>query len=123
METGSVNYRVLYRRFRPQRFDEIVGQDHIIPILKNQIRTGNISHAYLFSGPRGTGKTSAAKVFARAVNCLDPQDGEPCGRCASCTSGEDQAFTNVTEIDAASNRSIDDIRRLRDEVKAPSPLI
>ncbi|MBR4394814.1 MAG: DNA polymerase III subunit gamma/tau [Eubacteriaceae bacterium] len=116
METGSVNYRVLYRRFRPQRFDEIVGQDHIIPILKNQIRTGNISHAYLFSGPRGTGKTSAAKVFARAVNCLDPQDGEPCGRCASCTSGEDQAFTNVTEIDAASNRSIDDIRRLRDEV-------
>ena len=116
METGSVNYRVLYRRFRPQRFDEIVGQDHIIPILKNQIRTGNISHAYLFSGPRGTGKTSAAKVFARAVNCLDPQDGEPCGRCASCTSGDDQAFTNVTEIDAASNRSIDDIRRLRDEV-------
>ncbi|MBP0985888.1 MAG: DNA polymerase III subunit gamma/tau, partial [Oscillospiraceae bacterium] len=116
MATGSVNYRVLYRRFRPQRFDEIVGQDHIIPILKNQIRTGNISHAYLFSGPRGTGKTSAAKVFAKAVNCLDPQDGEPCGRCASCMASEDQAFTNVTEIDAASNRSIDDIRRLRDEV-------
>jgi len=81
-------YQVLYRRFRPKSFDEIVGQDHIVPVLKNEIKTGKISHAYLFSGPRGTGKTSAAKVFARAVNCLDPKDGEACGKCAACLAEE-----------------------------------
>lgn len=109
-------YQVLYRRFRPQTFDEIVGQDHIVPVLKNEIKTGKISHAYLFSGPRGTGKTSAAKVFARAVNCLDPVDGEACGKCASCLAEAGDAISNIIEIDAASNRGIDEIRQLKENV-------
>ncbi|NLW69594.1 MAG: DNA polymerase III subunit gamma/tau [Eubacteriaceae bacterium] len=109
-------YQVLYRQFRPGNFNEIVGQEHIIPILKNQIKTGNISHAYLFSGPRGTGKTSAAKVFAKAVNCLAPEEGEPCGKCELCTAGQTNSLSNVIEIDAASNRGIDEIRKLREEV-------
>jgi DNA polymerase-3 subunit gamma/tau len=111
-----MNYRVLYRRFRPETFADIVGQDHIIPILKNQIISGNVAHAYLFSGPRGTGKTSAAKVFAKAVNCLDPQDGEACGKCDYCLNFEEGGLTDIVEIDAASNRGIDEIRRLKDNV-------
>ena len=109
-------YQVLYRRFRPKSFDEIVGQDHIVPVLKNEIKTGKVSHAYLFSGPRGTGKTSAAKVFARAVNCLDPKDGEACGKCAACLAEEGAGMSNIIEIDAASNRGIDEIRQLRENV-------
>ncbi|MBO4360499.1 MAG: DNA polymerase III subunit gamma/tau [Eubacteriaceae bacterium] len=109
-------YQVLYRRFRPRTFDEIVGQEHIIPVLKNEIKMGRISHAYLFSGPRGTGKTSAAKVFARAVNCTSPVDGEACGECPSCLAEESGAISNIIEIDAASNRGIDEIRQLRENV-------
>lgn len=112
----SMNYRVLYRRFRPETFSDIVGQEHIVPILKNQIISGNIAHAYLFSGPRGTGKTSAAKVFAKAVNCHSPQNGEACGKCEYCLSFDDGGFTDIVEIDAASNRGIDEIRRLKDNV-------
>ena len=109
-------YQVLYRRFRPKTFDEIVGQEHIIPVLKNEIKMGRISHAYLFSGPRGTGKTSAAKVFARAVNCTSPVAGETCGQCSSCLAEETGAISNIIEIDAASNRGIDEIRQLRENV-------
>ena len=111
-----MSYRVLYRRFRPKSFSEIVGQEHIIPILRNQIKTGKISHAYLFSGPKGTGKTSAAKVFAKAANCLSPEDGEACGKCDYCLSFDSGGFTDIVEIDAASNRGIDEIRRLKDNV-------
>ena len=109
-------YQVLYRRFRPKTFDEIVGQEHIVPVLKNEIKMGRVSHAYLFSGPRGTGKTSAAKVFARAVNCSSPVDGEACGKCPSCLAEETGAISNIIEIDAASNRGIDEIRQLRENV-------
>ncbi len=109
-------YQVLYRRFRPQRFEDILGQEHIIPILKNEIETGNISHAYLFSGPRGTGKTTAAKVFAKAVNCQNPKGGEACMQCNTCLSEENGAISNVIEIDAASNRGIDEIRQLRENI-------
>ncbi|MBO7699731.1 MAG: DNA polymerase III subunit gamma/tau [Eubacteriaceae bacterium] len=109
-------YQVLYRRFRPKTFDEIVGQEHIVPVLKNEIKMGRVSHAYLFSGPRGTGKTSAAKVFARAVNCTSPVDGEACGKCPSCLAEETGAISNIIEIDAASNRGIDEIRQLRENV-------
>lgn len=111
-----MSYQVLYRRFRPKRFDEVVGQSHIIPILKNQIQSGNISHAYLFSGPRGTGKTSVAKIFARAVNCKSPEHGEACMKCESCLAEQNNALSNVIEIDAASNRGIDEIRQLKENV-------
>ncbi len=109
-------YQVLYRRFRPQRFEDILGQDHIIPILKREIETGNISHAYLFSGPRGTGKTTAAKVFARAVNCENPKNGEACMKCPACLSESSGTIPNIIEIDAASNRGIDEIRQLRENI-------
>ena len=111
-----MSYQVLYRRFRPTKFSEVAGQDHITAILKNQIITKKISHAYLFSGSRGTGKTSTAKIFARAVNCFDPQDGEPCGICEYCTKIKDNAMSDIIEIDAASNRGIDEIRDLKDKV-------
>ncbi len=111
-----MSYQVLYRRFRPQNFSEIVGQDHITAILKNQIINGNVAHAYLFSGPRGTGKTSAAKVFARAVNCSSPVNGEACGKCPSCMAAENDRLSDVIEIDAASNRGIDEIRDLIDKI-------
>ena len=109
-------YQVLYRRFRPQRFEDILGQDHIIPILKREIETGNISHAYLFSGPRGTGKTTAAKVFAKAVNCENPKGGEACMKCPACLSESNGTIPNIIEIDAASNRGIDEIRQLRENI-------
>ncbi len=111
-----MNYRVLYRRFRPETFKDVVGQDHIVPILKNQIISGNVAHAYLFSGPRGTGKTSVAKVFAKAVNCQNPRDGEACGSCGYCVNFEEGGLTDIVEIDAASNRGIDEIRRLKETV-------
>jgi len=108
-----MSYQVLYRRFRPTTFADIAGQEHITEILKNQIKNNRVAHAYLFCGSRGTGKTTTAKVFANAINCLSPVDGEPCGKCAYCTSND---ISDVIEIDAASNRGIDEIRQLRDKV-------
>ncbi len=111
-----MNYQVLYRRFRPDRFSDVAGQEHITTILKNQIMSGKVSHAYLFSGSKGTGKTSTAKIFARAVNCMNPQQGEPCGECDYCLKLKDNNLTDIIEIDAASNRGIDEIRDLKDKV-------
>ena len=111
-----MSYTALYRKFRPQRFDEIVGQEHITKTLKNQIIAGRVGHAYLFNGGRGTGKTSAAKVLARAVNCLNPQDGEPCNECEICKAALSGSLTDIVEMDAASNNSVEDIRSIREEV-------
>lgn len=108
-------YRALYRKWRPQIFGDIVGQEAITAALSNQIVTGKIGHAYLFTGTRGTGKTSCAKIFAKAVNCEDRQGAEPCGKCVCCTGLENGSILDVVEIDAASNNSVDDIRDLRDE--------
>ena len=109
-------YTALYRKFRPLRFDEMVGQEHITSTLKKQIIAGRIGHAYLFNGGRGTGKTSAAKILARAVNCLNLKDGEPCNECEICKSILAGALTDVVEMDAASNNSVEDIRSIREEV-------
>ena len=108
-------YQALYRKYRPRTFDEVVGQRSITQTLKTQVASGRLSHAYLFTGTRGTGKTSCAKILARAVNCLDPVDGNPCNHCAACRSIEEGACMDVLEIDAASNRGIDNIRSLRDD--------
>lgn len=112
-------YQAIYRKFRPKTFDELLGQEHITTILKNQVAKGNIGHAYLFSGTRGTGKTSAAKVFSRAVNCLDPTDGNPCNKCEICKGILDESIMDVIEMDAASNRKIEDIRELKEKVIYP----
>lgn len=114
-----MSYRALYRRFRPETFDDLVGQENVVTILKNQIKTDNIAHAYLFSGIRGTGKTSAAKVFARAVNCLDPQDGNPCNKCEICRGILDENIMDVVELDAASNNKVEDIRELKENSNYP----
>lgn len=111
--------KALYRAYRPQTFDEVVGQDAIVTALKNQIMTGHVGHAYLFSGTRGTGKTSCAKIFARAVNCLDSKEGNPCNMCAHCRAILEETTMDVVEMDAASNRGIDDIRELRETVIYP----
>lgn len=111
--------KALYRAYRPQTFDEVVGQEAIVTALKNQIMTGHVGHAYLFSGTRGTGKTSCAKIFARAVNCLDPKEGNPCNTCAHCRAILEETTMDVVEMDAASNRGIDDIRELRETVIYP----
>ena len=108
-------YRALYRKWRPRRFADVVGQQAIVTALQNQIRAGRIGHAYLFTGTRGTGKTTCAKIFAKAVNCLDPQNGDPCGQCAVCRGIDDGSILDVVEMDAASNNGVDDIRDLRDE--------
>lgn len=105
----------LYRRFRPKTFNEIIGQDHITTILKNQILLSRLSHAYLFTGTRGTGKTSLAKVFARAINCLNPNDAEPCNECENCLETISGKAVDIIELDAASNNSVDNIRELRDK--------
>lgn len=110
-------YTALYREWRPADFDGLVGQEHITAILKNQIKTGRISHAYLFSGPRGTGKTSTAKIFARAVNCRENREGNPCGECAVCRELSNENNMDVIEIDAASNNGVDEIRDLREKVR------
>ncbi len=111
----------LYREFRPKSFDDVVGQDYIIQTLKNQIKTNRLTHAYLFCGPRGTGKTSTAKIFARAVNCTHSTDGNPCGLCAECVA-LNEPNTDIVEIDAASNNRVEEIRDLREKVNFP-PLI
>ncbi|MET3291267.1 UNVERIFIED_CONTAM: DNA polymerase-3 subunit gamma/tau [Brevibacillus sp. OAP136] len=114
-------YTALYRVWRPQTFGDLVGQSHVTTTLRNAIREERLSHAYLFNGPRGTGKTSAAKIMAKAVNCEQPQDGEPCNECQACRAITDGAVTDVLEIDAASNRGVEEIRDIRDKVKfAPS---
>ena len=111
-------YLALYRKFRPTTFEGVIGQDHIVKTLINQIKMDKISHAYLFTGSRGTGKTSTAKIFARAINCLNPKNASPCGECENCKA---LAGTNidVLEIDAASNNGVDEIRDLREKVKYP----
>ena len=109
-------HQALYRKWRPPHFDEVYGQDHITSILKYQCATGKFSHAYLFCGSRGTGKTTCAKILAKAVNCLRPTPSGPCGECAACRSIDSGAATDVLEMDAASNNGVDDIRDIRDEV-------
>ena len=108
-------YRALYRKWRPQRFEDVVGQRGIVTALRNQIATGRVGHAYLFTGVRGTGKTTCAKIFAKAVNCLHPQNGDPCGECEICKGIDNGSILDVAEMDAASNNGVDDIRDLRDE--------
>ena len=112
-------YQALYRKWRPATFDEMCGQSHIIDILKRQCQTDKISHAYLFCGTRGTGKTSAAKILAKAANCISPVDGNPCGECENCKAVAMGNATDILEIDAASNNGVDNIRDLRDEVLYP----
>jgi len=111
-----LSYTALYRKFRPSTFKEIVGQEHITQTLKNQIIVGRVGHAYLLNGGRGTGKTSAAKVLARAINCLNPMNGEPCNECDICKSALNGSLTDIVEMDAASNNSVEDIRSIREEV-------
>ena len=110
-------HKALYRSYRPQNFEDVVGQEHIIRTLKNQIENNNVGHAYLFSGTRGTGKTSTAKIFARAVNCENSINQEPCNECEVCRDILNDNVMDVVEIDAASNNSVDDIRELRESVK------
>ena len=111
-----MSYTALYRNFRPLKFSDMVGQDHITKTLKNQVISGRVGHAYLFNGGRGTGKTTSAKILARVVNCLNPQDGEPCNECEICKEILAGSLTDVVEMDAASNNSVEDIRTIRDEV-------
>ena len=111
-------YTALYRAQRPEVFSEVIGQDHIVRILKNQISTNTVSHAYLFCGTRGTGKTTTARILAKAVNCMDEYEG-PCGVCEHCLSIKEGTFMDVIEIDAASNNGVDNIRELRESVKYP----
>lgn len=109
-------YQALYRKWRPVTFDDVCGQDHITDILKYETAENRISHAYLFCGPRGTGKTSCAKILAKAINCLSPVNGNPCGKCAACRSIDSESATDVLEMDAASNNGVDAVRAIRDEV-------
>ena len=111
-----MSYQALYREFRPRRFSELVGQEHITTTLKNQIKYNNLSHAYLFCGARGTGKTSTAKIFSRALNCLSPDDGEPCGKCQNCHSNSENDI-DIVELDAASNRGVEEMRLLLEKAR------
>ncbi len=114
-------YQALYRKWRPQTFDEVIGQEHITETLKSQVKNGRLSHAYLFIGTRGTGKTTCARILARAVNCEHPVDGNPCGHCAACRGILDGSVMDVVELDAASNNGVDNVRTLREEaVFSPS---
>ena len=112
-------YLALYRMFRPTTLDDVVRQEHIVTVLKNQIDTGRVGHAYLFCGPRGTGKTSIAKIFAAAINCDTPVNGSPCGKCERCLALKDPSNLDITEIDAASNNGVDEMRDLREKVQYP----
>ena len=112
-----MSYLALYRRFRPTTFDKVIGQEHIIKTLINQIKTKNVGHAYLFCGVRGTGKTSIAKIFAKAVNCENNQNGSPCGKCKACKSLQDVSNIDIVEIDAASNNKVENVREIRDNVQ------
>ena len=114
-----MSYVALYRKYRSQTFDEIVGQKHILKSLINQINNNQIGHAYLFTGTRGTGKTSIAKIFAKAINCLNPKNGNPCNKCEGCQSINSNSNVDILEIDAASNNRVDEIRELREKVKYP----
>ncbi|MBQ7923685.1 MAG: DNA polymerase III subunit gamma/tau [Clostridia bacterium] len=112
-------YLALYRAFRPTSLNDVVRQEHIVTVLKNQIATGRVGHAYLFCGPRGTGKTSIAKIFAMSINCENPVDGSPCGKCFACRALSDPANLDISEIDAASNNGVDEMRDLREKVQYP----
>ncbi|MBO7148920.1 MAG: DNA polymerase III subunit gamma/tau, partial [Clostridia bacterium] len=109
-------YQALYRKWRPQTFDDVYGQEHITSILKYETQNDRFSHAYLFCGSRGTGKTTCAKILAKAVNCESPVNGSPCNKCASCRAIDGEMTTDVLEMDAASNNGVDNIRDIRDEV-------
>ena len=111
-----MGYTALYRKFRPMTFEEMVGQEHITKTLRNQIMANRVGHAYLFNGGRGTGKTSSAKILARAINCLNPKNGEPCNECEICKAAINGSLTDIVEMDAASNNSVEDIRSIREEV-------
>lgn len=112
-------YLALYRRFRPSGFDSLIGQDHVVRTLVNQINSDKIGHAYLFCGARGTGKTSAAKIFAKAINCLSPVNGSPCGKCAVCKALADPSNLDIVEMDAASNNKVENVREIRDKIQYP----
>ena len=114
-----MSYLALYRAFRPTNLNDVVRQEHIVTVLKNQIATGRIGHAYLFCGPRGTGKTSIAKIFAQAINCETPVNGSPCGKCQTCKALADPSNLDISEIDAASNNGVDEMRDLREKVQYP----
>lgn len=111
-------YLALYRKYRPQIFDEVYGQEHITKTLINQIKTGRVSHAYLFTGTRGVGKTTVARIFAKAINCLEPEGGNPCGRCAVCRALTEENL-DILELDGASNNGVDQVREIRDNVIYP----
>ena len=108
-------YQALYRKWRPRTFDDVVGQEHITQTLKQQVSGGRLSHAYLFTGTRGTGKTTCAKILSRAVNCQSPVNGNPCNQCPACQGIENGSILDVLELDAASNNGVDQVRALRDE--------
>ena len=112
-------YLALYRKFRPDVFEDVIGQEHITNTLINQVKTGQIGHAYLFTGTRGTGKTSCAKIFAKAINCENPQNGSPCGKCKTCISLSQANNVDIFEIDAASNNGVNEIREIREKIKYP----
>ena len=112
-------YLALYRRFRPSGFNGLIGQEHVVQTLINQIKTDRIGHAYLFCGARGTGKTSAAKIFARAINCLSPVNGSPCGKCEVCKALADNSNLDILEMDAASNNKVENVREIREKIQYP----
>ena len=109
-------YQALYRKYRPKDFESVVGQDALVRTLKNSIVNGTFSHAYMFFGPRGTGKTTMSKIFARAVNCLSPVDGSACGICKNCLHSFEKECVDIIEIDAASNNGVDEIRELKNKI-------